>query len=274
MQQDTLLHKVHAQGNDFILIPEKLHQQFKHPDRIRWLAHRRFGIGCDQVFFIHLDSNKAHYSCDIFNQDGSQASFCLNGIYAATCFIQQHYPEVNKWSIEVNTHTYHAYTQKQLNIHIPNNHHLACQQIPAYQNMPSLPAHYVSVNNEHLLIDHKHSQGIALAQIGKQLQSHPGFPEGINVSYYQIVSQDTIRIQTYERGSGLTYSCGSAGLATSILHWTIHNTPTWTILHPGGQGQYRKHPNSISMQGQYYYVASFDCTNGQHPERFPAPLST
>lgn len=274
MQHDSCLHKVHAQGNDFILIPQKLHQAFNCPERIRWLANRRFGIGCDQVFFIDIDDQQTRWYCKIFNQDGSSARFCLNGIYAAACFIQKRYPHVAQWYIHTDHQVYQAHNQKKPSIQIPNTHTLQAKQISKYLETPSLEAHYIQVSNEHLLIDQKHTHGISLLQIGSQLQNHPDFPDGINVSFYHYATENTVHLTTYERGSGLTYSCGSAGLAAALLHWQTHNTKKqWTIKHPGGCSFYQQQPSSITMHGQYYYVASFNSANYQHPEKFPAPLS-
>ncbi|HKJ77105.1 MAG TPA: diaminopimelate epimerase, partial [Gammaproteobacteria bacterium] len=44
--------KMHGLGNDFVVI-DAIHQDFEPSDeQVRFLAHRRFGIGCDQVLLV------------------------------------------------------------------------------------------------------------------------------------------------------------------------------------------------------------------------------
>ena len=72
--------KMQATGNDFIII-DCLNQTFRfsYSNLTRFLCDRRYGVGADGVIFIEK-SNIAEYKMRIFNQDGTEAGMCGNGI--------------------------------------------------------------------------------------------------------------------------------------------------------------------------------------------------
>ncbi|MDO9238797.1 MAG: diaminopimelate epimerase, partial [Methylicorpusculum sp.] len=76
--------KMHGLGNDFVVI-DAIHQNISlSSEQIRFIAHRHFGIGCDQVLLVEPPvSDAADFKYRIFNADGSEVSQCGNG---ARCF--------------------------------------------------------------------------------------------------------------------------------------------------------------------------------------------
>lgn len=80
--------KMQATGNDFIVI-NNLENNFEYSFKLlsKYLCDRHFGVGADGVLI--LDSGtKAKYRMRIFNQDGSEAEMCGNGI---RCFAKYLY---------------------------------------------------------------------------------------------------------------------------------------------------------------------------------------
>ena len=51
--------------------------------------------------------------------------------------------------------------------------------------------------------------------IGPKIENHDLFPEKINVTFAQVVNNNNITINVWERGAGLTKACGSAACATA-----------------------------------------------------------
>ena len=47
---------------------------------------------------------------------------------------------------------------------------------------------------------------------------NPYFPEGINVSFVEILGKNQLFVRTYERGVGFTSACGTAMCASSLLY--------------------------------------------------------
>src|SRR5512146_653277 len=78
--------KLHGNGNDFILIDEwddLLVPDDKKAAFAKKYCHRRFGIGADGVLFL-TKGVKAPLQMRIFNEDGSEAEMCGNGIRCFT----------------------------------------------------------------------------------------------------------------------------------------------------------------------------------------------
>ena len=71
--------KMHALGNDFIVIDDRESKLRRLSRLSEKLCHRRFGIGADQLLLLG-HSNTADFSMRIFNADGSEVEMCGNGI--------------------------------------------------------------------------------------------------------------------------------------------------------------------------------------------------
>ncbi|RJR16630.1 MAG: diaminopimelate epimerase [Nitrospiraceae bacterium] len=71
--------KMHALGNDFIVIDDRA-AKLKSVSRLaKKLCHRRFGIGADQLLLLG-HSKTADFRMRVFNADGSEVEMCGNGI--------------------------------------------------------------------------------------------------------------------------------------------------------------------------------------------------
>ena len=77
---------MHGLGNDFVLL-DAISQKFNlNEANIRKIAHRKFGIGCDQLLIAESPSQEdVDFRYRIFNSDGSEVEQCGNG---ARCFAQ------------------------------------------------------------------------------------------------------------------------------------------------------------------------------------------
>ena len=53
-------------------------------------------------------------------------------------------------------------------------------------------------------------------QVGALVESHPQFPEKVNVGFMQIVSRNRINLRVYERVVGETNACGSGACAAVV----------------------------------------------------------
>ena len=75
---------MHGLGNDFIVI-NALDDPFDLSGRqIAALAHRRTGVGFDQILIVEPPGNSgADFTYRIFNADGGEVENCGNG---ARCF--------------------------------------------------------------------------------------------------------------------------------------------------------------------------------------------
>jgi diaminopimelate epimerase len=58
-------------------------------------------------------------------------------------------------------------------------------------------------------------------RIGRALQSHPRFPERVNVGFMQVLDAGHIRLRVYERGVGETRACGTGACAAVAVGRTL-----------------------------------------------------
>lgn len=70
---ELLFEKYNGLGNDFIILSQEIEKE-----KIIKLCDRKFGIGADGL--IVLQKKDENYFMKFFNQDGSIASMCGNGI--------------------------------------------------------------------------------------------------------------------------------------------------------------------------------------------------
>ncbi|GEM_PF-1053397 len=270
MQKITnqILHKTHVQGNDFLIIQRPLTLDLDNREAIRKLAHRQFGIGCDQLFFITI--TKSVCQCDIYNRDGSPASFCLNGLYALAQTLFILYPNTTTtWTLCVEQQTAQAIQiNDKVLLEIPTpKTKIHPISLP---NRPNTLAFHLHVGNPHILIPTDNIHTFPLREVGLSLQKTTDFADGINVSCFTIHHSAKADIRTFERGCGLTYSCGSAGLSLALIYWQKHHANTLTIQHPGGSNTYCRQKNHIQVQGEYQYIAKLYYAMDTSLEKIPA----
>ena len=98
--------KMHALGNDFILIDDRSGRLKKISQLSKKLCSRRFGIGADQLLLL-CKSKTADFKMRIFNADGSEVEMCGNGIRCLGKYI---------WDKNLKTQYAVRSTQKHLSI--------------------------------------------------------------------------------------------------------------------------------------------------------------
>lgn len=219
--------KMHGLGNDFVvidLVTQHLHLQEKH---IRLIADRHRGIGCDQVLLVeppHQADTDFRYR--IFNADGSEVGQCGNGARCFARFVRDK-RLTGKRSISVETRsgklTLKITKDDQVRVNMGSPSFIP-EQIPF--NTPRQQKKYrmdiaghsiefgaLSIGNPHVVIRVQDVEKAKVAKIGAALESHPSFPERVNVGFIQIIDRNTAKLRVFERGAGETEACGSGACA-------------------------------------------------------------
>ena len=71
--------KIQGTGNDFVYI-NCLNKSLKNPEELAIkLCNRYYGIGADGIILVY-PSKIADFQMKIYNQDGTEAEMCGNGI--------------------------------------------------------------------------------------------------------------------------------------------------------------------------------------------------
>lgn len=212
--------KLHALGNDFVIIDAVTQHVRLSEEQVRHIADRHFGVGCDQLLLIEPPhSGEVDFSCRIFNADGGEVAQCGNGLRCVGRFIK----EVGLSSRK----TFSVTTLKNTNIIEILEHPLVRvnlgRPILNHQNPITLQfldqskqAHLVDMGNPHCIFFVARLDRYLLQQWGAALQTHPQFPSGVNVSLVECLAKNHIKMMTFERGVGETMACGSAASAAVV----------------------------------------------------------
>ncbi len=223
--------KMHGLGNDFVVIDAV--RQDVHLDRedIRFLCDRHFGVGCDQLLLVEASGDpRARFRYRIFNADGSEVAMCGNG---ARCFARFVREEGLADEDEITVQTaaglitlYHEPGgQVRVNMGVPR---LEPAEIPF--EAPGRASAYdlrldgetvrigaVSLGNPHAVLRVEDIARTPVERLGPVIESHPRFPERVNVGFMEVVGRDRIRLRVFERGVGETLACGSGACAAVVV---------------------------------------------------------
>lgn len=231
--------KMNSQGNDFIIIDNTSQNIKFKPELILSLCSRET-IGCDQLLIIKLGNNNS-VECIIYNQDGTQAKQCGNGMRAIMLYLKTKF-NFSSCSIIVGDIAYEARYVDENNISIdmgapffllesPNSKdssdltfesdNIVCHVVSSTEN-GKLSFSYapILIGNFHCVVFSKdcytHKE-----HISNILNSV--YDDGANISfllnYHELTSDPTINliIRVNERGAGWTKSCGSAASAAGAF---------------------------------------------------------
>ena len=222
--------KMHGLGNDFVVIDAINQSVFLTTELIQQLADRHTGIGFDQLLLVETASTPtADFRYRVFNADGGEVGQCGNG---ARCFMQFVHEQglSRKTTLQVETASGPLQLIRRddglitVDMGVPR---LEPMEIPFLAparevtytletNDITLEIAAISVGNPHavLLVDAVASAPVA--ELGPVIESHPRFPQRVNVGFMEIVDPDTIRLRVYERGAGETRACGSGACAAVV----------------------------------------------------------
>ncbi len=263
--------KMHGLGNDFMVV-DAIRQSFA-PEQapIAAWADRHTGIGFDQLLVIEAPQTEAaDFRYRIFNADGSEVEQCGNG---ARCFVRFVVEQglTDKQAIVVETAGGLIVPQLtddglvQVDMGRPA---FAPEQIPfkpvsavdaaavthtVMVGTDPVPVQCVSMGNPHAVIVVEDTERAPVADLGAAIESHPQFPQRVNVGFMQVVTPEHIRLRVFERGVGETRACGTGACAAVVagirLGLLSDNAPVQVDL-PGGRLSIRWQPGlSVLMQG-------------------------
>lgn len=74
----------------------------------------------------------------------------------------------------------------------------------------------VSMGNPHAVFFVPRLDHIDLGRLGPAIEHNPIFPDRVNASFAEVVSDRAISLRVWERGAGATLACGSAACATVV----------------------------------------------------------
>jgi diaminopimelate epimerase len=222
--------KMHGAGNDFVVFDGVTRPVPLTPEKIRRLADRHFGIGCDQVLLVERPTaSGADFRYRIFNADGGEVEQCGNG---ARCFVRfvRDRRLTAKDEIAVETLSGMIYPRLEpdgnvtVNMGVPRLDPAAVPfEASTRENVYDLEVNGRKVNVTVLSMGNPHAVQVVpevdsapVNTQGPLIERHPRFPQRVNAGYMQIVDRGHIRLRVYERGAGETLACGTGACAAVV----------------------------------------------------------
>lgn len=244
--------KMHGIGNDYVFI-DCFKETIKDPVGLaKQVSDRHFGIGSDGLILI-MPSERADARMMIFNADGSEAQMCGNGIRCVAKYIYDH-GIVTKNVVSIETLagikrlelTVEDGKAKEIRVNM-GKPILARHKIPMLGKGPEAINEPLTVNdkgfkitcvsmgNPHCIIFVDDVDKINLSHYGPLIENHSLFPERINVHFVQCLDKKSVKMKTWERGSGETLACGTGASAVCVAGVLNKKTDKAVLAYlPGG----------------------------------------
>lgn len=223
--------KMQAQGNDFVILDGRISPL---PDLskelIQSLASRRTGIGCDQVLVL-LDDAQADACLRIFNNDGTEAENCGNGLRCVG-YLMYEDNSATSFKIRLNGRCVSIETgDKSIRLHMGSA--TITERKDAHVD--------VDIGNPHRVF----------------FEAIETFPEDRNIEIVSGQIGDNVYVDIIERGVGHTPACGSGACAVAVAVWDTdgHSRPQ-TIHMPGGEVTVSGNRDDIILEGPVCQVFS------------------
>lgn len=225
--------KMHGLGNDYVYM-DAIHQKIDNKSELaRFVSNRHFGIGADGLILI-CKSDIADFKMKMFNQDGSEAEMCGNGIRCVGKFVYDK-GLTNKKTLKIET----LAGIKILKLNVDKGKVntvevdmgepiLSPEKIPVLSKekiaknlkIKSCDKIFyftcVSMGNPHAITIVENVEKFDVKKYGENIEINKIFPNKTNVEFVEIIDKEHIKMRVWERGTGETLACGTGACATAV----------------------------------------------------------
>ena len=228
----------HGTENDFVILFDPDSQYVITPAQIAAICNRSSGIGADG--FIRITKPDGKWFMDYSNSDGSIAEMCGNGIRVMARYLvaRGHLPE-GIFAINTRAGIKHLRVPFEGDISVNMGHVTdEMEEIEVTQNGKTWEGLNISVGNPHAVVFLENLEEVGSLETAPVVSPQSSYPEGVNVEFVQILTNNEARMRVHERGSGETRSCGTGTCAVALaatLHTRGKLPSRWTIYPPGGR---------------------------------------
>ena len=200
-------------GNDFIVLDARDQQlDFSYLAKKLCVEYGADGL-------LALDEAKdADFRLHFYNADGSRGEMCGNGARCICRFAYDHGIAPAQMRVRTDAGLVYGWrlseNQYRVQLNLPSVLELARRPDAAYVELgdPGIP---------HTLVELPELSFDKMAQLlpyALELRHDPVFPKGVNVSFYTRLSEDAVRVLTYERGvEDYTLACGTGCASIAVV---------------------------------------------------------
>ncbi len=212
--------KMSGAGNDFIVIDNR-HQALElSQTQIRLLCMRRTGIGADGLMLMN-PSAQYDFAMRYFNADGKPSSMCGNGGRCITRFAALSGMKKTQFVFEANGEVYHAEILDERRVKLKMQPPKEFREAISVEGFESF---YVNTGSPHAVLYVSPLETFDVQNVGRKIRHHTElFPGGTNVNFVEPLSEESLRIRTFERGvEDETLACGTGCVAAAVVSYRLH----------------------------------------------------
>ena len=219
--------KCHGSGNEFVMV-DAVKQNLAGVDLAefaRFICNRESSVGADGVLLLVKEGDM--FGMRMFNPDGSEAEMCGNGIRCVARLAEE-YVGKREFDMFSGGNIYGIVRAEDIFPAMPTygvdlKVRLASEDFGFAKGAESFISQKIerldsellwsaiNVGNPHIVAEVSEIDYDHLTRLGNRvLELREEFPKGINVSLVKVLGENRIFVATFERGAGITASCGTA----------------------------------------------------------------
>lgn len=249
-------YKYQALGNDYILIEDikEKTSSLKYARLAKKLCQRNFSIGADGLLILKY-SKKADYRMEIYNQDGSKAKMCGNGLRCLSMHVFCTKKKNKNLIIETDTGQIDVIIHKMkkdtsyITISMKKEEY-EIKKTTLTVDGKKIGLYLVSTGNSHAILFSDDIDTFNLDDLYKKIKRKKIFSKEINLSIVTYESKKSIKQRVYERGVGETLSCGTGAVAAAYVSLKTGKVKgTITVKQPGGELKVEEDKDKIFLSG-------------------------
>lgn len=240
--------KMSGTGNRILVVDNReAGSDVPAPATLRRLGDDATGPGFDQLMWLLPSRHSGAVAAyRVFNRDGTEVEQCGNGLRCVASYlggapgatialdspagrVEASFAGDGRVSVSMGEPSFEPAA-------VPFAAETAAQRYPLDVGGEVLEVAVVSMGNPHCVVDVANTADAPVATLGPAIETHPRFPERVNVGFRRIRSRSAIDLRVYERGAGETLACGtgaSAAVAAGCREGLLDGTVTVRL--PGGE---------------------------------------
>lgn len=226
--------KMHGLGNDFVVFDAVNQDLQLTSEKIRRIADRKLGVGCDQILVIGSATDAdVDFNYQIYNSNGEEVEQCGNGARCIGRFLALN-GLTSKTSINIKTISgvYQIYLREDEMVTVnmgapifePEKIPFSASSQASSYNLDVEGEHVkigaVSMGNPHAVLQVEDINNAPVSILGPKLEKHSMFPNKANIGFMQVISPQHIALRVYERHVGETSACGTGACAAVAVGQT------------------------------------------------------
>lgn len=270
---EITLRKYHGLGNDYLIYDPNRNENLLQERQIEALCKRNVGVGADGILYGPFFDGEG-IMVRIFNPDGSEAEKSGNGIRIFSKYLK------DAGYIKEKSYVLTTKAGRTMVSFLDEKGSLMCvdmgkatflaSEIPAVGFGEEIVneaiffcdnfynATCVSMGNPNCVLMIEEANPKKAKQLGPYVENSKYFPNRINMQLCQVLDEENIQIEIYERGAGYTYASGTGACAAAAASHRLGLVGDKVTVHMHGGELLVEftEDGSIFMTGPVVYIGS------------------